>query len=226
MTDPHRHPEQDEDALAERGRTLVLAAVAAEQAPHGLRERLESERVRAAHSWRGQLRILGPAALGVAALIVTVVAIAISGGGRAPSVPTVALLSLRGHIGAAPAQATDDPRLLDLAVDGVAFPYWDRAFGWEASGRRRDRVGGRDAVTVFYRGRSGAEIGYSIVSGDALEEPDGRVVQRRGVRFVVADDGARQIVTWRRDGHTCVISAPDRVPAARLLALAAWGERG
>lgn len=223
MTDP-RHDDADaiDEVLAERGRELVAAAVAVEHAPVGLRERLEADRVRASHSWRGQLRVLVPSVLGVLAIVATVTVIAVTGGGRAPSVPTVALLTLRGHVGAAPAQAADRPRLLDVAVDGIAFPYWGGKFGWEAIGRRSDRVGGRDTTTVFYRGRSGAEIGYAIVSGDALEVPSGRRVVRAGVTFVVADDGPRQIVTWRRGGHTCVISSPDAVPTAKLLELAAW----
>lgn len=226
MSDAHDHPTPEEAELAERGRRLIAAAVAEERAPHDLRQRLEADRVRAAHSWRGQLRVLLPAASGVAAMITVLVVIVVSGGARAPGVPAVALVSLRGHESPAPAQRADSPRLLAAEIDGVRFPYWGDAMRWEASGMRDDTIGGRRTLTVFYTGASGKEIGYSIVSGKALEIPDGRRVTMGGVTLTVLQDGERKIVTWRRAGHTCVISAPKSVPTRKLLELATWRGSG
>ena len=35
----------------------------------------------------------------------------------------------------------------------------------------------------------------------------------------------REVVTWKRGGHTCVLSSKD-VPRAELLALAGWKAKG
>ncbi len=216
----------EERALAERGGALVAAAVARERAPLALRERVEAERSRAAAApRRGLARVLGPAAAGLAAVIVAVVVIA-GGGTGAPTVNAVAGLSLKGSAQPAPAQQPDNPKLLQAAIDGLDFPYWGGTFMWEASGERRDTIKGRDALTVFYTGRSGAEIGYSIVSGPTLDVPDGRRTVIKGVTYTAADDGPRQILTWQRQGHTCVISAPDAVPTAKLIELASWTGKG
>jgi hypothetical protein len=89
---------------------------------------------------------------------------------------------------------------------------------------RHDTLDGRRVTTVFYSsGR--ARVGYSTVSGDALVAPGGRTVRSPGgVRYVLsASDGAR-LVTWRRDGHTCVIAGRSVGPGT-LLALAAADER-
>jgi hypothetical protein len=42
------------------------------------------------------------------------------------------------------------------------------------------------------------------------------------VQFYVVEDKGRRVVTWERDGHTCVLSAPLAVPEQKLLDLAAW----
>ena len=38
--------------------------------------------------------------------------------------------------------------------------------------------------------------------------------------------GDRTIVTWRRGGHTCILSGPSKVPTDKLLALASWSGTG
>lgn len=226
MSDPSDHPTEHEHELAARGQALIHAAVAAEHAPLQLRERIERERQRAAtQTWRGQLRVVLPAAFGALAILAAIVTIAVVGGTRPPTVPGVALIMLRGHEGPAPAGDPGNPALLKAAVDGITFPSWSGPLGWPASGVRHDTLSGRKVTTVYYRGRSGAEIGYAIVAGKALDEPHGSVVRHRGVRFVVTDDGGRHVVTWRRAGHTCVISAPARVAVAKLLALVTYRSR-
>lgn len=207
--DPHDRTPEDE-LLAERGRLLVADAVANVRAPDELRTRIAlQERIHAReHTWRGRLGVLIPATFAVAAMIALVVVIAVTSGDRNPTVPAVALVALRGH---EQASVPDDPR----------FPYRGGP-GWTPSGARDDTVGGRATTTVFYRDARGREAAYAIVSGAPLDVPDGRRTTVRGVPMTVAQDGARTIVTWRRAGHTCVVSASRAVPAARLLALAAW----
>jgi hypothetical protein len=47
-----------------------------------------------------------------------------------------------------------------------------------------------------------------------------------GVKLFITTDKGRRIVTWTRNGHTCVLSAPVSVPEPKLLALAAWKGKG
>ena len=62
-----------------------------------------------------------------------------------------------------------------MAVGGVTFPSWERAFGWRATGARTDTVGGREVTTVFYANSRGQRIGYAIAAGP---RPGGQ--RRRG----------------------------------------------
>jgi hypothetical protein len=47
-------------------------------------------------------------------------------------------------------------------------------------------------------------------------------LQQGSERYVVLRKGDRTIVTWRRGGHTCILSGPAKVPTGKLLALASW----
>ena len=208
--------------VEEQRRAVRQVRAAAGRAPRTLRERLEDQRRRAGPR---PLR-LHPRA--VAAIVAVLAAMALAGTvlllpGGAPGGPTVveaAGLTSRGPTEAAPAHA-EGSRVVSAAVDGVGFPYWGNAFGWEAAGRRSDRLDGRLAITIFYV-KNGVRLGYTIVSGRALTVPsDARADQRRGTTFHSFRDRGRLVVTWRRAGRTCVL-AGDRVSRETLLRLAAW----
>jgi hypothetical protein len=167
---------------------------------------------------RGPMLGFAVATAGVIALAV----IAILPSRAAPSVTSVATLAARGPI--APPPLVDPGRLdtLRSQVDGVRYPDWEEAFGFRSSGARTDRVDGRTTMTVYYAKAAQATVGYTIVSGRALPEPAGSVTQVSfGTRFVGLTRGGRSIVTWRRAGHTCVISASG-APLPTLLRLAEW----
>jgi hypothetical protein len=115
----------------------------------------------------------------------------LTGGG--PTVQDVAAAAL--HAPTAPAQGT--------------------AGEWAAVGKRSDSVGGRRAETVVFR-RGGRGLHYAIVAGKPIPEPDGRTVMIYGHPYVVLRDGDTSIVTWRADGHTCVV-ASKQVGAAQIL---------
>ena len=110
-------------------------------------------------------------------------------------------------------------------MDGISFPYWRHDLGWSTSGARSDRFAGRSATTVFYTGPSPsggtARVGYTILSGDALPLPKAPAVEHRGVRYYVLSDHGATVVTWRRNGHTCILAARGVAPRT-LLHLAAW----
>jgi hypothetical protein len=226
--DPNTPLEAVDEQLAERGRALIAAAVAETQAPLALRERIEADRERAvargAGARRRRLRgLLLPAGGLVAALVVAVVVIA--GGGGAPSVLATASLAARGPVLPAPAEDKAN-NLLKSSVEGVPFPYWGE-LKWESTGARDDKIDGRDARTVYYDNPKGVRAAYTILGGDAIDPPsDAAKRTDKGVQLFVVEDKGRRVVTWERNGHTCVLSAPLAVPEQKLLDLAAWQGNG
>jgi hypothetical protein len=218
----------EEQALARRGEALIRAAVAQVQTPQTLRESIERARARAASAsppagfWSLRRRLL--AAAGAAAVLAGG-AIAIEAGHDAATPPSLARVEaaaqLRGTA-AAPASRGGTPPTLDAQVAPIAFPDWERSFGWTAVGRREDSIGDREVTTVFYRNAAGARIGYAIVSGDQLSPRwPGRTVVRDGKTYHVGRVGDRGLVAWNQQGHTCVLVASGSVPASRLVELAA-----
>lgn len=142
-----------------------------------------------------------------------------------PSVADAAALGQRPPTEGAPSGAPGTPQLLRAKVDGVPFPNYAAKFGWKPAGARHDDPSGRGATTVFYA-KGGRRIAYTIVSGDALDSPsDARTTKRGGVEYRSFSNNGRTVVTWKRDGHTCVLSAK-AVPPAELIALADWRGNG
>jgi hypothetical protein len=223
--DPTSDPRDDE--LAERGRALIAAAVERTEAPFALRERIEADRTRARTGRRRRgLRVLVPAGGLLVAAIVALVLVT----GDTPSPPTVlgtAQIAARGPLLPAPKEDPANPAVLQRDVDGLPFPYWGDAFTWEAVGARDAKIEGRSTQTVYYENPQGARVAYTIVSGEALDVPEGaRTRTVNGVPLHVTEQGAKRIVTWERAGHTCVLTAARTVPEAKLLALAAWKGKG
>ncbi len=206
--------------LEEQQRAVALTSAARPTAPPSLRAALadaERERRRPAARVRAPMLGFAAAAAGVIALAV----VALLPGGSAPSVTAVAALAAAGPSSPPPASDPAHAGALRSEIDGVRYPYWADAFGWRASGIRTDRVGGRPTMTVVYANAANQTVDYTIVGGAPLGEPAGRAQQSNGTRFVGLTAGGRQIVTWRRDGHTCLVAATG-VPLPTLLRLAEW----
>jgi hypothetical protein len=194
-------------ASLERQRRAVEAVrAAAVPAPAGLRARLERSRA-------ARRRPVG-IALGLAGAAAAILLVLLLVPGRdGPSVADAAVLATRAPTAGAPAPLP--------AVEGVRFPRWNERFAWRATGVRSDRLGDRDATTVYYR-YDGHRIGYTIVGGSALALPSrGARVLRGRTAFHSLRLGGRTVVTWRREGHTCVLSGAGVRPRT-LLALASW----
>jgi hypothetical protein len=227
--DPNTPLEPIDEELAERGRVMIAAAVAETRAPLALRERVEADRQRAiaggARARRRRLRgLLLPAAGLVAAAVVAVVVIA--GGGGAPSVVATASLAARGPVLPAPAEDQSNKALLKASIDGVPFPYWGK-LKWESVGARDDEIEGRKARTVYYANKAGVRAAYTILGGDAIDPPsDATKRTDKGTDLYVIEHNGRRVVTWERNHHTCVLSAPLGVPEQKLLDLAAWKADG
>jgi anti-sigma factor RsiW len=203
--------------------TAISSAVADSAAPHDLRLRVDAmatepphARVRKRRRWAPFLAFAGTAAAVAVALV-------IAGSGSGLTVDDAVAAAVRPPVAAAmldPAQ----PNLLLDAVDQVRFPNFAKKFGWKVVGTRTDEIHGRQTRTVFYE-KGGDRIAYTVIAGDALDKPDGKDSTIDGVDLRALQVGSRNVVTWERLGHTCVLSS-DTVDTQTLLTLAAWKGQG
>jgi hypothetical protein len=168
--------------------------------PDSLLRRVEALEVEAAVTPRrragtvaGRSALAGAVAL-VAALVLVVV-LSLGGPGGA-SVVEAAQLNARPAQHAAPARS----------FAGVDYPNWSVKFGWFALGRRADELGGRETTTTFYR-HTHHRIGYTVISGKALQPPDdAQVLTVKGIELHRFRLGEQDAVSFVRNGHTCVLS--------------------
>lgn len=206
------------------GIVTIASAVESVSAPLALRARVEAMQRGEAPARRRRFGL--PAWLPIAT-IATVTAVAIAALvliGGPPSTADMLAAATRIPTGAVSLDPRQ-PALLRDRVEAVRFPNFEAKFGWEATGVRVDDIGGRTAKTVFYR-REGRRIAYTIVEGEALAWPGGTAKEvYDGVPMRTFTSGDRTVVTWRRDGHTCVLSAVG-VPREELKALASWKGKG
>jgi hypothetical protein len=205
--------------ITERQRRAVRALQAGgPAAPAGLVRRVEVALQRPPpprRSWPAQALAVTAAA---AAIAVVAVVVAITSGG--PSVTAAAALVDRGPTEPAPAGSPEAPALLDRRFGGVTYPDWSR-FGWMTMGARRDSVEGRDADTVFYT-HHGHVIAYTVIAGEPLEPPAGATTEHAGgLELHRFRDGHRDVVTFVRDGRTCVL-AGHVISSDTIVKLAAW----
>ncbi len=194
------------------------------EAPLGLRERLAAAQSAPARAPRRRFGWMAAVASAVAA-VVLLTFVVLPGGAGGPTVAEAAAAVGRPPVAAAPPADPDRDKLLDLAVDGIAFPDYAEKFGWTAIGTRTDTVEGRTITTVVYE-NDGRRVSYGIVEGDALDTPDDATtatVEGTTLRVLSAD--GKDIVTWERGDHTCVMVASG-VPTKTLTELAGWKGKG
>jgi anti-sigma factor RsiW len=218
-------------ARQREGHTALASAVETTGAPLTLRTRVEEMgaargRRKADKGPAARTRLSGrrwPAAGLVAGGLAAVLAaiVLVSGG---PAVYDVTAAALHPPT-AAIAPVAAGSKLLHERVGEVAFPNYAGKFGWQATGTRTDEINGRATRTVFYE-KDIRQVAYTVVSGAPLQWPDDSAKTTQGgvlLRALRAD--GREVVTWRRRGHTCVLSATD-VPRGELLDLAGWKGKG
>jgi hypothetical protein len=168
---------------------------------------------------RRRLAIGGALAGAVAAAALTAI-LALPSGSGGPTVVEAARLAERPPTGPVAVEPSN-PKLLAADVEGVPFPNWAKEFGWRQVGVRSDRLDDREARTVLYE-HDGKRIAYTIVSGDGIAAPsDASTTRRNGVTLHALGDRGRRVVTWWRDGRTCVLSGSG-VDDRELLKLASW----
>jgi hypothetical protein len=178
-------------------------------------DRAKRRRLTSGPSWRPAVAVAGVAAI-CAAVVIGVVGI--GGGSSGPTIPAAAGLAFAPSTGAAP--AARNAKLLDVSYGGVTYPNYAK-FSVPATGRRTDRIGGRPALTVFYRLPNGTRLSYTVFSGKAVPLPrDARTVTFEGVPLrEFSTSSGLSVVTLVRFGRTCVLAAP--VKPAVVLGLAA-----
>jgi hypothetical protein len=212
-------------ALVEQERAVTMLRALDEPAPPALRARVreltdgaaETAGARRVLRWRRSLFV--PAATALAVVVAAlVVVLGSTGSSSPPTVPQTAHLALAAATSPAPAEDPAHGGLLRLRVGGIAFPYYGRTAGWDATGTRTDTLRGRVVVTVFYMARH-HRVGYAIVSGAPLAVGGGAPVIRDGMRYWLQRDRGAELITWRQGGHTCVI-AGRAVSRRTLVALA------
>lgn len=204
--------------------------------PHRLGELIGSRRVAAPERLRQKVaemqerppkRRWGPAlALGLLALAATAIlasALLLGGRGDEEGEPTAvaqaAAASLRPPLRPAPLLRSGRPGLLDVEADGLRFPDWAPRFGFRAAGVRVDSVAGRRVISVLYvRGQT--RLGYAIAARPALPLPTRATVRvREGTKYRALTSAGRNVLTWTREGRTCVLAARG-LGAGALLGLA------
>ena len=203
------------DALRDGGpsapdRLLIAVEAKVREAYGSSAERSWRPKRSAGRAWRPAVAVTALAAL-TAAVVIGVVGI--SGGGNGPSIPAAAELAFAPSTG--PAPAAQNPKLLDVSYGGVTYPNYAK-FAVPPSGRRNDRIGGRPALTVFYRLPDGTPLSYTVFSGKAIPLPkSARAVVFHGVPLhVFKTSSGLSVVTLVRFGRTCVLAAkttPDTV---------------
>jgi len=173
-------------------------------------------------AWRGTGVYAGGFATAVAAIVALVILIAPGGTPGGPTLAQAVALSTRApspELMATP--DADDTGRLDTHVGAVYFPNWARSpLGWRAVGERVDNIGGRRAITVYYR-KGSAEVAYTIVSAPALAWPKAPVTVQNDVALQTLTLGGKLVTTWRRGGSTCVLSGKG-VSQRVLQKLASW----
>ncbi len=173
--------------------------------------------------WFGALPRWQPAVAGAAVValcaVVAIVVIGIGSGGNSPSIPGAAKLAFAPSTGSAP--VAKSAKLLDVSYGGVTYPNYSR-FAVLPAGTRIDRIGGRQALTVFYRLPDGRRLSYTVFSGKPVPVPrDAKAVVFDGVPLhVFSTQSGLAVVTLVRFGRTCVLAAPTSQDAVLALAAA------
>jgi hypothetical protein len=186
-------------------------------APPSLRADVATERL--ARPRRRRAARLFPIVAGLAAAVAAgVLVFSFNPSSDTPTVSSATAAGLSAATGPAPASTG---RFVDARVGSVRFPDYSYGLAFHAVGQRHDTIVGRPAVTVFYAGGS-RRIGYTVLDGKPLSAPaSAKAVSYANLdAFTFVKDGAR-VLTWRRDGKTCVLVSRS-VDEQTMLQMAAW----
>jgi hypothetical protein len=219
--------------VPEHHRRVIRALQAGPRAPDRLHRRIEQMYAEAARRpprmpalrGRGMPRwSLRPAlAAGVAAILAVALVVALGGGES--RVVQAAELSLKPSTEPPPPTNLERPALVERSFAGVRFPAWSGKFGWRTDGARSDELDGRETVTVYYK-HTHHRIGYTVIAGPPVEPPDdAETLNARGLELRRFRLGRQDVVTFVRNGRTCVLSGDVHDPDT-LVKLSSWKGEG
>jgi hypothetical protein len=211
---------------AQRQALRAIYAAATERAPASLRARVALAQPPARRAGPSRLAAgLGTALVGAGAAAVVAVVVVVGGGSASPTVAQAAVLTSRLPQMGVAEPALDTGTLPGVRAVGLTYPYWEDHFGYKAQGVRRDSLNGRRVTTVFYS-RGASQVAYEIVSGPPLRQGGTfSSTSLQGVELRSMATPAGQVVSWLRDGHTCILIG-SHTSLSALQNLAAWREGG
>jgi hypothetical protein len=229
MTDRHDHDpdpllsDAESEAIGNRIRALAQDV----EAPPRLRARITEiqnaarPQHRGGPAWLRRPRVALPALGGTLTAAAVAVALVVGGGAAGPTVDDAAALALARPTSGAPAVVGGVN--LDASVGGITFPNYTYEWPkWKATGARQDTVGGHRATTITYSGPKG-DVGYTIVDGRPLPVPDhARHLTKAGTDYAIYTKNGATVVTWRQDGHTCVLAGRGADVQSQLVKFASW----
>jgi anti-sigma factor RsiW len=182
------------------------AGRAAGQRPRGaIARRTPARPLRGALAGLSAVRAWAAGGAAAAAAAVALV-LAIGAGSAVPTIGAAAALAYRAPSRPAPAIAS--ARYLDASYGDVTFPNY-ATLGAVATGQLVNRIGGRPALTVYYRLRGGGRLSYTVFSGRPVRLPAAaHLVRYEGVPLrVYQTKSGLSVVMLVRFGRTCVLAA-------------------
>ena len=108
----------------------------------------------------------------------------------------------------------------------MPFPAWNEEFGWRGVGQRADELEGRATRTVQYgKDADGWRTPSSRATRSTCPGTRARSPATGLENLRVFTQGGRTVVTWQRDGRTCVLSSAG-ASEDTLTKLAVWNGGG
>jgi hypothetical protein len=172
-------------------------------------------------AWSVKLIAATVAVLAVVGVVASVI-MGSSGGTTRPTAAQIAAVWTLPAGGRRVSTDPDHPTQLDISYHGIVFPNFHDREGWHPAGARYDRIRGLMTATVFYQtGRRRAA--YTIVPAAGLPVPaHASHLRVAGLALREFRNGDRWIVTFERNGNTCVLTAAAPRERRWLIALATW----
>jgi hypothetical protein len=204
----------------------AIDAAARERAPSSLRARVRLAQPPPRRRRAGRVGVIAlGSALAASPAAAMVVVLAVGSGTVAPTVAQAAVLTGRAPQAVVGEPVVDRGTLPGVSAAGLTYPYWEDHFRYHAVGVRHDELGGRKITTVFYRHGS-SRVAYAIVSGAPLRlGAKAWSSKLQGVKLWATQTSHGLVVSWLRNGHTCIlIGSHTALPA--MYRLAAWHQGG
>ena len=202
-------PHREDEIVA-----VLSAARERDRAPASLRARVRTRARRQPGSGPAGAPHRRPGSVGAGGAVIAL-ALALAPAVRDPGAPTHQAGGCAGDARAFEAAPGDHPPGPGNAAGGERRPGVLPRLASDARvagrGRTHRPVGGRHAVTVYYAAVR-EQVAYTIVATPPLAEPAAQSIRAGSLTVRALRSGTRTVVTWRREGDTCVLSSTGSAP--------------